>query len=236
MNFVPRVADLDDRCAELRRSIKELSKADFRVASSRGEQAKRFVDICLTVLLLPVALACALPIALPIWLQGGSPIYRHLRVGRNGQLFFCYKFRTMVPGADKKLQALLQDCPEARREWLRHFKLENDPRVTRLGWLLRKTSLDEIPQVWNVIRGDMSWVGPRPVVLDELGKYGTNLPAYLACRPGITGLWQIKGRSDTTYEQRIAFDVDYAERWSILLDLKILIMTIPRVLSAKGSC
>lgn len=141
----------------------------------------------------------------------------------------------MVLDANEKLRTLLHDNPQACGEWLGQFKLKNDPRVTRLGYFLRKTSLDEIPQIWNVLRGEMSWVGPRPVVTDELSKYGAYLPAYLACRPGITGLWQVNRSSDTTYAERVAFDVHYAECWSIALDLKILLMTIPRILTANAS-
>jgi exopolysaccharide production protein ExoY len=236
VNFSPRVAGSNNYSTDRYQSfIPELGAANFAVESLRGDKAKRLVDLCLSVLSLPAVLICALPIALLIALQGGNPIYKHLRVGRSGQLFHCYKFRTMVADAGNRLRTLLREDPQARREWFEHFKLENDPRVTRLGWFLRKTSLDELPQIWNVLRGEMSWVGPRPIIPDEMDKYGTRLPAYLACRPGITGLWQVNGRSDTTYAERIAFDVQYAERRSILLDLKILLLTIPRILTAKGS-
>lgn len=207
----------------------------YAVEGSRAVAAKRRLDIALSIFFLPVVLIIGLPIALLVALEGGRPLYRQIRVGRNGRLFTCYKFRTMTHDANARLRAALRDDPDARRAWFDRFKFENDPRVTRLGWFLRKTSLDEIPQVWNVIKGDMSWVGPRPVILDELLKYGADLPAYLACRPGITGMWQVNGRSDTTYRQRVAFDVHYAKNWSVMLDLRILLMTIPRVLTAKGS-
>ena len=199
-----------------------------------GGRAKRGLDIFLALLLLPVVAILALPVALLIALEGGKPIYGHLRVGWNGQLFRCYKFRTMIADADAALGTLLGQNPEARQQWLERHKLENDPRVTRLGRLLRETNLDEIPQIWNVLRGEMSWVGPRPVVVEELSRYGAHLPAYLACRPGITGLWQVSRRSDTPYSKRVTLDVDYARRWSFTRDLVILFLTIPRILAPNG--
>lgn len=150
-------------------------------------------------------------------------------------MFRCYKFRTMKRGAAELLPILLEENSETRAEWNEHFKLRNDPRVTRLGCFLRKTSLDELPQIWNILKGEMSWVGPRPVTPAELPKYGRHLPAYLGCLPGITGLWQVSGRSDTTYRERVRFDVEYAEHWSALLDFKIMLLTVPRVLAARGS-
>lgn len=136
--------------------------------------------------------------------------------------------------AEDELQALFERDPASRLQWLERFKLENDPRVTPLGRFLRKTCLDEIPQIWNVLCGEMSWVGPRPVIVDELAKYGSQLPAYLACRPGITGLWQIRRRIDTSYDQRVAFDVEYVRNWSIVRDIVILCLTIPSILAARG--
>lgn len=229
VNLVRRVVDSDVYSDEP--TFQVLREADLPAASPRGEVVKRITDCCLSLILLPAALIFALPIALLIALQGGRPIYRHLRVGRSGQPFYCYKFRTMVVDADEKLQALLRDNPNSRREWFEQFKLKDDPRVTRLGSFLRKSCLDEIPQIWNVIRGDMSWVGPRPVIPDELVKYGPCLSAYLACRPGITGLWQVNRHSDTSYAERIQYDVQYLENWSTFLDLKILLMTIPRIVT-----
>ena len=199
-----------------------------------GGRAKRGLDLFLALLLLPVAAIVALPVALLIALEGGEPIYGHLRVGWNGRLFRCYKFRTMIADADVALGTLLRQDPEARRQWFERYKLENDPRVTRLGWLLRETNLDEIPQIWNILRGEMSWVGPRPVVLEELSRYGAHLPAYLACRPGITGLWQVSRRSDTPYSKRVTLDVDYARNWSFARDLAILFRTIPRIFALNG--
>jgi exopolysaccharide production protein ExoY len=216
-------------------SNEKFTETQFRTAIVRGAKAKRCMDVIFSLTILPFVFIFALPIALLIAFNGGRPIYRHIRVGQGGRRFACYKFRTMEPGADIRLQMLLENDPALRAEWFAHFKLENDPRVTPLGWFLRKTSLDEIPQILNVLKGEMSWVGPRPVIPEELSKYGASLPAYLACRPGITGLWQVNGRSNTTYEERAAFDVHYAQNRSVLLDLKILLLTIPRVLTAHGS-
>ena len=199
-----------------------------------GGRAKRCLDLFLTLLLLPFAATLALPVALLIALDGGKPIYGHPRVGWNGRVFRCYKFRTMVADSDVALETLLEQNPAARQQWLERYKLENDPRVTRLGWLLRETNLDEIPQIWNVIRGEMSWVGPRPVVVEELTRYGAHLPVYLACRPGITGLWQISRRNGMPYSKRVELDADYACNWSIRRDLVILFLTIPRIFAPNG--
>jgi undecaprenyl-phosphate galactose phosphotransferase len=199
-----------------------------------GGPTKRSFDIVLSILLLPLATILSLPIACLIALDGGPPIYGHLRVGRNGKLFRCYKFRTMMPKAEDELHAVFERDPAARLQWFERFKLENDPRITPFGRFLRSTCLDEIPQIWNVLRGEMSWVGPRPVILDELAKYGSQVPIYLACRPGITGLWQIRRRIDTSYAQRVAFDVEYARNGSIMRDIMILCLTVPSILAARG--
>jgi len=199
-----------------------------------GGMAKRSLDLAISFLLLPLAALIGVPIACAVALNGGNPIYGHTRVGRDGRLFRCYKFRTMSAEAELELQIILQQDEVARQQWLDRFKLENDPRVTPLGRWLRRTYLDEIPQVWNVLRGDMSWVGPRPIVPAEMHKYGAFLSAYLACRPGVSGLWQIKRRSDTTYMQRVEFDVQYARKWSAVRDLMIMLLTIPRILFADS--
>ncbi|MBV9570687.1 MAG: sugar transferase [Alphaproteobacteria bacterium] len=216
----------------------ETLAADFVRSRVRARSAlvyKRCFDLVVTLALLPAAMISAPVIAAAIALDGGNPIYRHVRVGRGGRIFQCYKFRTMHRGAEESLERLLERSPVLRDEWNDHFKLRKDPRVTRLGRFLRKTSLDELPQMWNILRGEMSWVGPRPVTPAELPKYGRHLPDYLGCLPGITGLWQVSGRSDTTYEQRVQLDAEYAARWSAMLDLKILLLTVPRVLAARGS-
>ncbi|MCL8485493.1 sugar transferase [Bradyrhizobium denitrificans] len=146
------------------------------------------------------------------------------------------KFRTMVPDAAERLQALLASDPAAAAEWAATRKLQNDPRVTAIGAILRKSSLDELPQLFNVLRGEMSIVGPRPVTEEELERYSTSVGAYLSCRPGITGLWQVSGRSTTSYEKRVACDAYYAHNWSMVLDAKIIVVTIPALLSTDGAC
>ena len=165
----------------------------------------------------------------------GSIIYKHRRIGRDGRAFECLKFRTMVPNADQVLRELLERDPALEAEWVRDHKLRCDPRVTRLGRFLRRTSLDELPQLWNVMRGEMSLVGPRPVVPEELLRYGRNVRAYLSAKPGITGLWQVKGRNDTDYRRRIVLDTYYVRNQNLLLDLYILFKTTRVVLGGSGA-
>lgn len=196
---------------------------------------KRVLDTVICVLALPIILVVALPIMLLNALDGSSPLYAQRRIGRNGRPFQCFKFRTMVPDADAKLQALLDRDPEARAEWAATHKLKCDPRVTWIGRFLRKTSLDELAQVVNVLRGEMSLVGPRPVVEEELAHYGDQVTFYLACVPGITGLWQISGRNDVCYATRVALDRRYVENWSPLLELRIVLLTPLAVLKSKGA-
>jgi exopolysaccharide production protein ExoY len=167
--------------------------------------------------------------------DGGRVIYGHPRIGRNGKVFRCLKFRTMVENGDEVLTAHFARNPQEREEWNATRKLQNDPRVTRVGTVLRKLSLDELPQIFNILRGEMSFVGPRPVVDDELVLYGTAASFYLKSRPGLTGLWQVSGRNDVSYRTRVAFDRHYVENWSFTFDLKILIWTVPAVFSSRGS-
>lgn len=167
--------------------------------------------------------------------DGGSVFYGHRRVGRNGDFFHCLKFRTMVPNGDQVLSAYLSRNPEARAEWKASRKLQNDPRVTKVGAVLRKLSLDELPQILNILRGEMSIVGPRPVVMDELEMYGGSADYYLKSRPGLTGLWQVSGRNDVSYETRVAFDRHYVENWSMASDVRIILKTIPAVCLSRGS-
>jgi len=197
---------------------------------------KRVVDITLAIsgilLLAPLLIICFLA---TIATSRGPAIFRHRRVGFNGKHFDCYKFRTMVTDAPERLRKLLESDPTAAAEWTANRKLRNDPRVTAIGAILRKSSLDELPQLFNVLKGDMSIVGPRPVTDDELERYSTAIGAYLACRPGITGLWQVSGRSTTTYDKRVACDAFYARNWSMTLDAKILIVTIPSLLASDSA-
>jgi undecaprenyl-phosphate galactose phosphotransferase len=167
--------------------------------------------------------------------SGAPAIFGHVRVGRHGKPFRCLKFRTMVPDADRVLADLLEHDPVARSEWERDFKLRNDPRITDIGTFLRETSLDELPQLWNVVRGEMSLVGPRPVIEEELERYGDQVGYYLEAPPGMTGLWQISGRNDTGYDDRVALDSWYIRNWSLWYDLVILTKTVRVVLGRKGA-
>ena len=167
--------------------------------------------------------------------DGGPALFRHERIGANGKPFHCLKFRTMVTNADQVLQELLLYDAEARAEWATKRKLTHDPRVTAIGSFLRNTSLDELPQLFNVIRGEMSLVGPRPIVQAETHHYGYNLTYYCEAKPGITGLWQVSGRSSTTYDERVKLDVWYVQNWSLWHDGAILFKTIPAVLTRKGA-
>ncbi len=167
--------------------------------------------------------------------KGGPIFYGHTRIGKGGRRFKCLKFRTMVPDADRVLEEYLEAHPELKEEWETHHKLRHDPRITRMGIWLRRTSLDELPQLINVIKGDMSMVGPRPVVADELDKYGDNLFYYVESKPGLTGLWQVSGRSDVTYRQRVHLDSWYVRNWSLWCDLVIMIKTPKAVLKGFGA-
>jgi exopolysaccharide production protein ExoY len=197
---------------------------------------KRLVDIVLAlsgiVLLAPLLTICFLVTVLT---SPGPALFRHRRVGFKGKHFDCLKFRTMVTDAPERLRQLLDSDPVAAAEWATNRKLRYDPRVTAIGAILRKSSLDELPQLFNVLKGDMSIVGPRPVTEEELVRYSSAVNAYIACRPGITGLWQVSGRSTTTYNKRVACDTFYARNWSMTLDAKILIVTIPALLVSDNA-
>lgn len=214
-----------------------LRLAAIETSAPVGRHQKRLVDIVLAlsgmVLLAPLLIICYLA---TIVTSPGPALFRHRRVGFNGRHFDCLKFRTMVTDAPERLRNLLESDPLAAAEWISNRKLRNDPRVTAIGAILRKSSLDELPQLFNVLKGDMSIVGPRPVPDEELERYAASISAYLACRPGITGLWQVSGRSTTTYSKRIACDTFYANHWSIALDAKILIVTLPALLATDDAC
>jgi len=196
---------------------------------------KRLLDLLGALVLAIVFSPLMLAIVLLVRGSGGSVIYKHRRVGRDGKMFECLKFRTMVPNADQVLRSLLEQDPVMKAEWVRDHKLRKDPRVTRLGHFLRRTSLDELPQIWNVVRGEMSLVGPRPVIREELLRYGRNVGAYLAAKPGITGLWQVTGRNDTDYRRRVVLDTYYVRNQSFLLDMYILLKTTGVVLAGNGA-
>ena len=206
------------------------------LARRRNRLAKRVFDLIATIggglLILPILLVLAILVGID---NKGRIIFAHRRVGQNGRLFPCYKFQSMVPDAQDRLEEYLAQNPEARKEWEESFKLTNDPRVTKLGAFLRKTSLDELPQLWNVLMGDMSLVGPRPIVMQEIDRYGDYIREYYMVPPGITGMWQVNGRSDTTYEERVAMDTWYVRNWSVWIDLVYLFKTIKTVFTGKGA-
>ncbi|MBV1775464.1 sugar transferase [Burkholderiaceae bacterium DAT-1] len=199
------------------------------------EVVKRSLDIVIVAIVLILAWPLLLVIWLALRMQGIKPVFAHQRVGRGGKLFACYKFSSMVPNAEQVLQQVLASDPDLMAEWQRDHKLRNDPRITPLGSLLRKSSLDELPQLWNVLKGDMSIVGPRPIVVQELARYGAATAEYFAVRPGVTGLWQISGRNEVSYDERVALDVRYAQEIGLRTDLRILAMTPWVILASKGA-
>ena len=197
---------------------------------------KRALDLTMTIVGLPLILPVALLIMIFIKLDSPGPALIRLgRLGRNHTTFYKYKFRTMVVDAEKVLQKLLASDPEVRHEYETTYKIKNDPRITRIGRFLRKTSLDELAQVLNVIRGEMSWIGPRDILPKELAMYGEHGEKFVTVQPGITGLWQVSGRSTLPYAERVRLDTYYIDHLSLLLDLKILVKTIPVVLFGYGA-
>jgi exopolysaccharide production protein ExoY len=205
-------------------------------ASPVGRSSKRIVDIVLAlsgiILLSPLLILCFVL----TWVSSRETVlFRHKRVGFNGKPFDCLKFRTMLGDAPERLRKILETDAAAAAEWAQCQKLRNDPRVTRIGAILRESSLDELPQLFNVLMGSMSIVGPRPVTEDELSRYGASVKAYTACRPGITGLWQVTGRGTASYKTRVSCDAYYARKWSLSLDSRIIIVTIPSVLFTKNA-
>jgi len=200
---------------------------------------KRALDIAVALTLLPVigVVLTVIYVALGLGQTGrgqGAFFFAHTRVGQNGETFKCWKIRTMVQDAQARLEAHLAANPEAAAEWARTQKLGNDPRITRLGAFLRRTSLDELPQIWNVLRGDMSLVGPRPVTADELDRYGALRQTYLALKPGVTGFWQIHGRSNGCYDERLAMDHHYASHISFWRDMILIGATVSVVIWPTG--
>ncbi|MFG5384248.1 MULTISPECIES: sugar transferase [unclassified Yoonia] len=193
---------------------------------------KRALDTVFIVLSLPFLLPILLVIALIVARDGHSPLYSQERIGRGGRAFKMWKFRTMVPNAERKLKDLLATDPQAAKEWHAHQKLKNDPRITAIGQLLRKTSIDELPQLWNVLAGDMSLVGPRPMMTDQKDLYPGK--AYFAMRPGMTGLWQISDRNSCTFAARASFDTAYYQKMSLATDCKIIAATAGVVVRGTG--
>jgi Undecaprenyl-phosphate galactose phosphotransferase WbaP len=203
--------------------------------SSAGYVVKSVIDLSVAGLSFLVLLPLFILVAILVKLDGGPIFFAHSRIGRRGRSFKCYKFRSMRTNSDDLLANMLLSDPEAAEEWKTKRKLRNDPRITPIGKILRKTSLDELPQLLNVLKMDMSLVGPRPIVDQELHLYGAEIHKYCSFRPGITGLWQVSGRSETTFSRRVEFDVKYTENWSVWLDLKIIAKTVPTVIWGSGA-
>ena len=214
--------------------LRPVQTADLAVPV--GGRAKRALDIGLVVLgvllLLPLILGLVVVLKL---MDPGPLLYGHSRIGFGGRAFRCWKFRTMVVDGDAVLEQHLRENPAEAVIWKEQRKLVNDPRVTPVGAVLRKFSLDELPQLLNVLKGEMSLVGPRPIVQAELDHYAGSARHYLAARPGLTGLWQISGRSDTTYAERVRLDRFYVMNWSLWRDLRIIFLTIPAVALSRGA-
>jgi len=216
-----------DRTYKLNGGFKPTTKRERLIGSGALKRAFDAAGaLALIVLLSPIMLLIAALVAM----EGGPVFFGHERVGFGGRAFRCLKFRTMVPNAVEVLSDLLARDPAAAREWVMTQKLRDDPRITRLGTFLRKTSLDELPQLWNILAGEMSLVGPRPIVQSEVERYGSYIHYYYAVRPGLTGLWQVRGRSNTSYAERIEMDVEYVSSCTLGKDIKILIETVPAVL------
>jgi exopolysaccharide production protein ExoY len=205
------------------------------LAAAKAGVAKRLLDVFGAVFAMVFLSPLIILVGLTIYAVDGGPIViRHRRLGYNGLIFPCFKFRSMATNGDALLKRHLAANPEARREWKENHKLKDDPRITPLGFVLRRTSLDELPQFLNILLGHMSLVGPRPIVAEEAVHYGRNIVDYLSVRPGLTGIWQVSGRSDTTYSQRVKLDVTYARRRTFAQDVGILFKTFRVVFATKG--
>lgn len=208
-----------------------------KLLDPRRQWIKRCMELSVILLCLPLLLFLATGLALAILYDSPGPIFfRHKRIGLGGKDIVIWKFRTMVADAQKVLDECLACDPELRVEWEENHKLCSDPRITRIGHWLRRTSLDELPQLWNVVKGDLSLVGPRPIVWEEVDKYRNGFELYKKVKPGLSGLWQISGRSTTTYDERVRLDAYYVRNWSIWLDLYILLKTPSEVLRGRGAC
>ncbi len=201
-----------------------------------GGMGKRIFDVVAASVLIAVMSPMIVLVAGLVIIGDGWPFFiRHYRVGRGGEEFPCLKFRTMVVDAEERLREHLARDRAAAEEWLRSRKLRNDPRITLVGHALRKSSLDELLQLINILKGEMSLVGPRPIVRDEAALYGPHFREYAKARPGLTGLWQVEGRSNTSYDERVRLDCEYVRSWSLWNDIMIILKTIPAVLAARGS-
>lgn len=212
-----------------------LLRINNNLAKRSSRMLKRTVDILLSILLIVLLSPLFLWLYFVVKKDGGNVIYGHSRIGQNGKVFKCLKFRTMVMNSEQILADLLKNNAEAKKEWERDFKLKNDPRITPIGKFLRQSSLDELPQLFNVLVGQMSLVGPRPVVQKELTYYQEDVDYYLMAKPGMTGLWQVSGRNDVDYETRVYFDSWYVKNWSLWNDIAILCKTFKVILRRSGA-
>ena len=239
MVFIPNLVGIPMGGIEVESLFNEklmLLRLKNNLARSWNRYLKIIFDFALT-LVGTVAISPIL-IFIAIWIYKDSPgpvIFKHIRIGKDGREFPCYKFRSMCVDAKEKLAELLENDPVAKAEWERDFKLKNDPRITKSGAFLRKTSLDELPQIFNVLKGEMSLVGPRPVIEEELERYGEYVNDYLMVKPGITGMWQVSGRSDIDYKERVLLDSWYVRNWSVWIDIVMLVKTLKVVLLRKGA-
>jgi lipopolysaccharide/colanic/teichoic acid biosynthesis glycosyltransferase len=221
-------------------NVEPRNQRAYRVRAPRRSQSpyrrfgKRLFDVLFVVASSPIVLPVTFILAVIVRLDGGPALFAHRRVGKDGSEFKCYKIRTMVPDAESRLIDHLDRHPEAREAWERDFKLADDPRITPLGRILRKTSLDELPQFLNVLRGDMSVVGPRPVTTDELPRYGDGISLLLSVRPGVTGPWQVQGRNETLYNERVGLDLAYCRNHAFGTDLRLIVGTVWVVIKRTG--
>ena len=231
-------------------ALLDLAPSEYRQTSSGTKAAvhasparifayrvvKRGLEVTLVLMTAPVTLPICAFLGLCVILTSPGPVFfSHRRIGRGGIFFSMWKFRTMCVNSAEVLEQHLAKHPEEREEWSSFHKLRNDPRVTTLGKMLRRSSLDELPQLWNVLTGRMSLVGPRPIVAAEAEKYGDDFACYLAVKPGLTGLWQISGRSTLSYDERVALDRTYVENWSLSRDLRILLRTFTRIVNSDDA-
>lgn len=225
-------------------SVSEPIREDREAAIPRGDLesvrlpsdfGKRLFDICGALTIGVLALPLIIGVAIAIRVTGSPIVFSHMRIGQGHRPFKCYKFRSMIPDAERVLSELLRSDVKSLQEWRENHKLRNDPRVTKFGDFLRKSSLDELPQLWNVLKGEMSLVGPRPIVLDELERYGNKAQVYCSVKPGMTGLWQVLGRNHTTYSRRVSLDALYTRKRSIWVDCWIMMKTAAVVIRRVGA-
>ncbi len=223
-NVIPNIHALENT---------EVSNENILKRQSPYRYIKRFMDVILATIALVVLSPIFLIIAIAIKIESKGPVFfKHTRIGKNGKIIKLYKFRSMVINAEELIKSF---TPEQMKEYKENYKLTNDPRITKIGKFLRKTSLDELPQLLNIIKGDLSIIGPRPVVTDELKKYGANTEKFLSVTPGLTGYWAANGRSCTTYEQRMQMELYYIDNLSLKMDIKVFFKTIEAVIKREGA-